>query len=117
MSQDVESIYDEYISKLKKAMPNVDPSLIHRIMYLERRISGEDISEPDVSAIIEYKSGIDIDKKVNGLREKYSLEVEHGDSQNALHVMSRMKVNKIKEIAQDMDIVKISGKVDSGLGE
>lgn len=117
MSQDVESIYDEYISKLKQVMPNVDPNFIHRIMYLERKLVNEDVSEAEVSAIIEYKSGIDMDNKVNGLRGKYSLEVEHGDKQNVLHVMSRMKVGKIREIALDRDIVKITGKADSGLGE
>lgn len=117
MSQDVESIYDEYISKLKQVMPNVDPNLAHRIMYLERKLANEDISEPDVSVIIEYKPGVDVDKKVNGLREKYSVEVEHGDKQNVLHVMRRMKISKIKEIASDRDIIKITGKADPGLGE
>ncbi len=117
MTQDVESIYDEYISKLKNALPNVDPNLIHRIIFLERKISDEDVPEPDVSAIIEYKPGIDLDMKVNGLREKYSIEVEHGDSKNVLHAIGRMKVSKIQEIARDRDIVKISGKADPGLGE
>lgn len=117
MSQDVESIYDEYISKLKEAMPNVDPNFAHRVMYLERKLVNEDISEPEVSAIIEYKSGSDVDNKVNGLREKYSLEVEHGNTQNVLHAMSRMKMNKIKDIASDKEIVNITGRADSGLGE
>lgn len=117
MSQDVESIYDEYISKLKQAMPNVDPNLAHRIIYLERKLEGEDMTEPDVSAIIEYKPGVDVDRKVNGLREKYSVEVEHGDKQNVLHIMSRMKISKIKEISADRDIARITGKADSGYGE
>lgn len=117
MSQDVESIYDEYISKLKQVMPNVDPNFVHRIIYLERKLANEDVSDPEVSAIIEYKPGTDVDNKVNGLRGKYSLEVEHGDKQNVLHVMSRMKIGKIKEIAWDSDIAKITGKSDSGLGE
>lgn len=117
MSQDVESIYDEYISKLKQAMPNVDPNFVHRIIYLERRLAREDISDPEVSAMIEYRSDADVDNKVNGLRGKYSLEVEHSDKQNVLHIISRMKIDKIKEIAMDRDIVKITGKSDVGLGE
>jgi hypothetical protein len=117
MSQEVESIYDEYISKLRQVMPSVDPNFAHRIMYLERKLVNEDVSEPDISAIIEYKPGVDVDKKVNGLREKYSVEVEHGDKQNVLHVTSRMKIGKIREIASDRDIAKITGKADPGLGE
>lgn len=117
MSQDVESIYDEYMSKLKQALPNVDPNFIHRIIYLERKLVNEDVSDPEVSAIIEYKPGTDVDNKVNGLREKYSLEVEHGGKQNVLHMTSRIKVDKITEIARDRDIAKITGRADSGLGE
>lgn len=117
MSQDVESIYDEYISKLKEAMPNVDPNFAHRVMYLERKLVNEDISVPEVSTIIEYKSGSDVDNKINGLRGKYSLEVEHGNTQNVLHAMSRMKISTIKDIASDKEIVHITGRADSGLGE
>ncbi|MDE2026862.1 MAG: hypothetical protein KGJ07_10350 [Patescibacteria group bacterium] len=117
MAQDVESIYNEYLSKLKQAMPNVDPNLVHRVIFLERKISEEGVSEPDVSAIIEYKPGVDVDSKVSGLRQKYSLEVEHGDSKNVIHAMGRMKVGKIQEISKDRDIVRISGKADPGLGE
>ncbi|HJT09319.1 MAG TPA: hypothetical protein VJ771_00885 [Candidatus Nitrosotalea sp.] len=117
MTQDVESIYDEYISKLKQAMPNVDPDFSHRIMYLERKLADEDTTEPDVSAVIEYKAGTDLDKKVGGLRAKYSVEVEYADKKDTLHVMSRMKMAKIKEISADMDIAKITGKADPGYGE
>ncbi|MGI0062395.1 MAG: hypothetical protein ACREBA_08090, partial [Nitrosotalea sp.] len=77
----------------------------------------EDVHEPYVSAIIEYRPDVDVDKKVNGLRDKYSLEVEHGDKHNTLHVESRMKIDTIKNVSADRDIVKISGKSDSGLGE
>jgi hypothetical protein len=117
MSQDVESIYEEYISKLKQVMPNVDPNFVHRIMYVERELGDYDTHEPFVSAIIEYKPSVDLNIKVNGLREKYSLEVEHGDKHNTLHVESRMTVDKIKGISADRDIIKISGKSNVGLGE
>lgn len=117
MSQDVESIYEEYMSKLKQAMPNVDPNFIHRVMYVERELGNYNIHEPFVSAIIEYKHDVDVGKKVNGLREKYSLEVEHGEKHNTLHVESRMTIDKIKGISADGDIVKISGKSNVGLGE
>lgn len=117
MSQNVESIYDEYMSKLKQVMPNVDPNFVHRVMYVERELVTYDTSEPFVSAIIEYKPGVDVDNKVNGLREKYSLEVEHGDKPNILHVESRMTIDKIKSISADRDIAKISGKSDARLGE
>ena len=117
MSQDVESIYEEYISRLKKAMPNVDPGLVHRIMYLERKLAYEDRPEPDVSAGIAYKAGSDVNKKMASLRSKSSVEAEHGDKDGTVHIVGRMKMAKFKEIASDMDVLRISGKVDSGYGE
>ena len=117
MSQDVESIYDEYMSKLKQAMPNVDPNFAHRIMYVERELENFDAHDPFVSAIIEYKSDVDVDIKINGLRQKYSLEVEHGSKPNLLHVESRMTIDSIKRISADRDIIKITGKSDVRLGE
>ena len=117
MSQDVESIYDEYMSKLKQVLPNVDPNFVHRVMYVERELGDYDIHEPFVNAILEYKPGVDLNIKVNGLREKYSLEVEHGDKPNTIHVESRMVIDKIKSISADRDIVRISGKSDVRIGE
>ena len=117
MSQDVESIYDEYISKLQKAMPSVDPNLLHRVMYLERKIAKEDMQDPDISAIIEYRPGTNMDSKVGGLRAKYALEVEYADRKDSLHVVGRMKMGKLREISADRDIARISGKVDPGYGE
>ena len=117
MSQDVESIYEEYISKLKQAVPNVDPNLTHRVMYLERKLSVEDMKEPDISAVIEYKKGSDIDKKMSNLRTRCEVEAEHADEENAVHIVGRMKMGRLKEIASDKDIVKITGKADPGYGE
>ena len=117
MSQNVESIYEEYMLKLKQAMPNVDPNFVHRVMYVERELGDYTIHEPFVSAIVEYKPGVDLDSKINGLRGKYSLEVERGEKSNTLHVASRMTIDKIKGISADGDILKISGKSDVRLGE
>ena len=117
MSQDVESIYEEYITKLKQAMPNVDPNLAHRIMYLERKLADEDMTEPDVSAIIEYTNGSDLDKKMANLRSRCAVEAEHADKEGTIHIVGRMKTGRLKEIASDKDIVRITGKVDSGYGE
>lgn len=110
MSQELESIYDQYLSNLQKSLPNVDPNFIHRVMYLERKLSSEYIQEPQVILIIEYKSNVDMGRKLYDLREKFSLEAENTDKHNVLFAMSRMKLDKIKQIASDNDIVKLSGK-------
>ena len=110
MSSELESIYDEYVSSLQKGLSNVDPNLVHRVMYLERKLSTEYIKEPQVTMMIEYKSGLDMDKKLFDLREDYSLEAEYSDEHTVLFTMGRMKVDKLTQIASDGDIVKITGK-------
>lgn len=109
MSQEIETIYDQYLSDLQKSLPNVDANFVHRVMYLERKLSSEYVKEPQVTMLIEYKSGADTNKKLYDLREKHSLEAEN-ISEHVLLAMSRMNLDKIKLIASDNDIVKLSGK-------
>ena len=110
MSQELESIYDQYVASLKEKMPKVDPNLVHRVMYLGRKLSTEYIKEPQVTLMVEYRPGLDMDKKLFDLREKFSLEAEYSDEHSVLFTMGRMKVGKLNEIASDEDIVKITGK-------
>ena len=110
MSSELESIYDQYVSRLQKNLPKVDPNLIHRVMYLERKLSTEYIKEPQVTMMVEYKPGLDMDKKLFDLREKFSLEAEYSDEHTVLFTMGRMKVDKLEQIASDGDVVKITGK-------
>jgi hypothetical protein len=51
-----------------------------------------------------------MDKKLYNLRGKQSLEDEYSDVHNILFALSRMKTDKLREIASDPDIIKISGK-------
>ena len=59
---------------------------------------------------IEYKSDTDMNKKLCELREKYSLEAEYSDVHNIFLAMSRMTLDKIKQISTDEDIIKINGR-------
>ncbi|MGD2106393.1 MAG: hypothetical protein PVH93_02185 [Nitrosopumilaceae archaeon] len=107
---ELENTYDQYVASLEQKLPKVDPNLVHRVMYLERKLSSEYIKEPQVTLMVEYKPGLDVDKKLFELREKFSLEAEHSDEQNVLFTMGRMKVGKLEEIASDADVAKITGK-------
>ena len=109
MSQEIETIYDQYLSNLQNSLPNVDANFAHRVIYLERKLSSEYVKEPQVTLLIEYKSGADMEKKLYDLREKHSLEAEN-ISEHVLLAMSRMNLDKVQLIASDSDIVKISGK-------
>ncbi len=51
--------------------------------------------EPDVSTVIKYEQGINMDLKVGDLRKKYSLDVEHANKKYPLHVRGSMKITQI----------------------
>ena len=110
MSQELESTYDQYVENLRQKLPKVDPNLVHRVMYLERKLSTEYIKEPQVTLMVEYKPGLDMDKKLFDLREKFSLEAEYSDEHTVLFTMGRMKVEGLQQIASDQDVLKITGK-------
>ena len=110
MSQELENTYDQYVASLEQKLPKVDPNLVHRVMYLERRLSSEYIKEPQVTLMVEYKPGLDMEKKLFDLRERFSLEAENSDENTVLFTMGRMKVDKLQNIASDGDIVRITGK-------
>lgn len=107
---DVENTYDQYISDLQKAVPNIDSNLLHRVMYLERKLAKEYVKSPHCILTIEYKDGTNMDKKLYNLREKDSLEAEYTDTHNILLAMGRMNTDTLKEIASDADIINIQGK-------
>ncbi len=109
MSQEIESIYDQYLSNLQSKLPNVDPNFVHRVMYLERKLASEYVKEPQVTLVIEYKSGLDMNRKLNELRDKFALEAE-STAETALLAMSRLNLEQVAKIASDSDIVKISGR-------
>ena len=111
MVSDLESIYDQYVESLQKGLSKVDPNLSHRMMYLERKLASEYVKEPHVILFAKYKPGTDMEKKLYDLREKFSLEAENTDEPNTLLAMSRMKLDRIQEIAADAELVKLSGKV------
>lgn len=109
MSQEIESTYDQYVSNLQNKLPNVDPNFVHRIMYLERKLVSESVKEPQVTLLIEYKLGLDMNRKLNELRDKFALEAE-STAENVLLAMSRLNLDQVIQIASDSDIMKISGK-------
>ena len=109
MSQEIESIYDQYLSNLQSKLPNIDPNFVHRVMYLERKLASEYVKEPQVTMVIEYKSGSNMEQKLYDLREKHSLEAE-STGENTLLAMSRLNLGQVEKVASDSDIVKISGR-------
>jgi hypothetical protein len=48
-----ENTYDQYVASLEQKLPKVDPNLVHRVMYLERKLSTEYIKEPQVTLMVE----------------------------------------------------------------
>lgn len=106
MSQ-VETMYDQFVSQLADKLGNIDSNFALRLMYLERKLSGD---LPHVALSIEYFPGINREGKQFVLREKYSLETELVDDPNKVKAMGRMLLEDVKRISSDPDIKRITGK-------
>ena len=103
MSQ-VEIQYDEFLSKIKQTISNIDVDLLIKIMYLERKLT--DVP-PKVELHLEYGSDIDPLRKQNMIRAKYGFPTQ--TSSHGLTAVGQMNVGLIEEISKDPDIKHISG--------
>lgn len=104
MSQ-IETQYDEFLSKIKQTISNTDIDLLMKMMYLERKLT--DVA-PKVELHMEYDSDIDPSRKQEMIRAKYGFPTQ--TSSHGLTAVGQMNVALIEEIAKDSDIKHISGK-------
>ena len=103
MSQ-IETQYDEFLSKIKQTVSNTDIDLLIKIMYLERKLT--DVP-PKVELHLEYASDIDPSRKQDMVRARYGFPTQ--TSHHGLTAVGQMNVSMIEEIAKDPDIKYISG--------
>lgn len=106
MSQEVESVYDHCIADLNALQANVDPTLLIRVMHLERRLPDE---SPLTEIEITYKQGVDKKQKEDQMRGRGFQTSHHNDD---LFVVGRMNIDKICRIAADSDIEMIHGQAN-----
>ena len=104
MSQ-LEVQYDEFLSKIKQTISNIDVDLLIKIMYLERKLP--DVP-PKVELHLEYASDADPLRKQEMIRAKYGFPTQM--SSHGLTAVGQMNVPLIEEISKDSDIVHMSGK-------
>jgi hypothetical protein len=107
MSQLIEAEYDELLDDVKNRLQKIEPELAMQAMYYERKFT--DV-EPHAEILVEYKDGVDLDKKRFVLGQKYGFEMAEEDD-HELRVVGLMTLDTIYEISKDIDVEKISGMV------
>jgi len=102
---EVERGYDEFMMFLKESSTKVDPELLVKTMYLERKFPGV---EPKVDLDIQFKLGTDIQAKRRQINEKFGLQTAvHG--KNAVITSGRMDAAAIVHIASNDLVVNVTG--------
>jgi hypothetical protein len=106
----LEKNYDEFINKTKQLFPNIDANLLVKALSIERKWPKERLR---FYLTITYKNGIDTDMKD---RHIYSLTKRlpehHSYNGNEVYqVDPLMTLETLKKIAEDRDIILISGDV------
>jgi len=102
---EVERGYDEFMMFLRESSAKVDPELLVKTMYLERKFPGV---EPKVDLDIQFKLGTDIQAKKRQINEKFGLQTAvHG--KNAVITSGRMDTSAIVYIASNDLVVNVTG--------
>ncbi len=107
MSQLIEAEYDEFLKDVQYKLQKISPELAMQAMYYERKFT--DV-EPHGEIVVEYKEGIDLDKKRFTLGQKYGFEMALKDRHDMM-VVGLMTLSTIYEISKDPDVKWISGTV------
>lgn len=107
MSQLIEAEYDEFLKDIETKLQKIDPELAMQAMYYERKFT--DV-EPHGEIVVQYKEGVDLDKKRFALGQKHGFEIAIKDHQE-LVVVGLMTLATIYEISRDLDVEKIRGTI------
>lgn len=107
MSQIIEAEYDQFLKDIQNKMQKIEPELAMQAMYYERKFSDID---PHGEIIVQYREGVDLDKKRFDLGQKHGFEIAIEDH-NTLRVVGLMTLGIIYGISRDADVTKISGTV------
>ncbi len=113
MSQTVtiENHFRVFLNNVMNSHPTIDPELLVRVLLFElnlKRYVGPDI--PHVNLNVQYKEGIDLKKKQEDGRDKYPIEIVASRWGDAVIFSGLMGVRHIEKIAEDPDIIRITGK-------
>ena len=100
----VETQYDQFISSLNQTMNKVDPNLLVKMMYLERKLPNV---PPKVELTLEYKPNIDTERKKEIIRNRFGFPNQTTD--HGVHVVGQMNTDIVEKFSQDPDIEYITG--------
>ncbi len=112
MSQEIETMYDNFLSQLKQKLGPVDPIFAIRLMYLERKMtkSYHPTMKPHVALTITYNPEVDLEAKRAGLQSKGGLMVDLFDNPKEILCMGCMNIQDVQELSVDSDNKNITGK-------
>jgi hypothetical protein len=102
---EIEQGYDKFMTWMKQSASKIDPDLLIKTMYLERKFP--DV-EPKVDLDIHFKLGTNVDEKRHQIHEKFGLQTAvHG--KNAVITSGRMSASTIVHLASHDLIIKVTG--------
>jgi len=110
MVSEIESIYEDFLVRLKEKIGPINVNFATRLMYLERKmqISLQPSVKPHVSLTITYKPDVSLENKQNVLRDNFM--VQHIDNPPALLCVGQMNLDDVIGLSTDPDIIKITGR-------
>lgn len=110
MVSEVESMYEEFLGRLKEKLGPISVNFATRLMYLERKMqqSLQPSVKPHVTLTVTYKPDINLEDKLEVLRDNFM--VEHMENPPALLCVGQMNLDDVVELSSDPDIKEITGR-------
>lgn len=106
----LEKNYDEFINKTRQLFPSIDANLLVKALAIERKWPKERLR---FYLMITYKNGIDTEMKDRHIYSLTKRLPEHHsyNGNDVYQVDPLITLETLKKIAEDQDIVLISGDV------
>lgn len=110
VTSEIESMYEDFLARLREKLGPVDANFATRLMYLERKMqqSFQPSIKPQVTLTMTYKHDVSLENKLDVLRDNFM--VEHMENPPALLCVGQMNLDDVVGLSSDSDIEKITGR-------
>lgn len=106
MPAEIEMSYDQYREQLQNKLPNVDPFLVLKILYYERKFPDVD---PKVDLTIEFNDDVNMRGRAYQIQNMFGLS--DAIHKNQIIASGRLSIQGLVKLASNKHVKHIEGNV------
>lgn len=115
MEQSLEPIFEQFYKHVHEQAPLLEPEFVFKVIQIQKSLYEitPTRSKPHVNLYIKYKDGVDFEKKVNEMRDKYPIQSAASKWGDGVIASGLMSIKNVQTVCSDPDIVEVIGKVNA----